>query len=62
MERFRRLLKVALDVRITEPTLEGLRHREVWGYSLDALREAVTNALIHCDGTDYRAKIGGIGR
>jgi len=49
MERFRRLLKVALDVRVTGPSLEGLRHREVWEYPLDALREAVTNALIHRD-------------
>lgn len=49
MERFRRLLKVALDVRATAPTLEGLQHREVWEYPLDALREAVTNALVHRD-------------
>ncbi len=49
MERFRRLLKVALEVRTTEATLEGLRHREVWEYPLDALREAVTNALVHRD-------------
>jgi ATP-dependent DNA helicase RecG len=49
MERFRRLLKVALDVRVTGPSLEGLRHRQVWEYPLDALREAVTNALIHRD-------------
>jgi ATP-dependent DNA helicase RecG len=49
MERFRRLLKVALDVRVTGPGLEGLRHREVWEYPLEALREAVTNALIHPD-------------
>ncbi|GIV04157.1 MAG: ATP-dependent DNA helicase [Fimbriimonadales bacterium] len=49
MERFRRLLKVALDVRSTAPTLEGLQHREVWEYPLDALREAVTNALVHRD-------------
>lgn len=49
MERFRRLLKVALDVRATAPNLEGLQHREVWEYPLDALREAVTNALVHRD-------------
>ncbi len=49
MERFRRLRKVALEVRATEATLEGLRHREVWEYPLDALRESVTNALVHRD-------------
>lgn len=49
MERFRRLLKVALEVGAKGPTLEGLRHREVWEYPLDALREAVTNALVHRD-------------
>jgi predicted HTH transcriptional regulator len=49
MERFRRLLKLGLDVRATAPTLEGLQHREVWEYPLEALREAVTNALVHRD-------------
>jgi ATP-dependent DNA helicase RecG len=49
MERFRRLLKIALDVRATAPTLEGLQHRAVWEYPLEALREAVTNALVHRD-------------
>ncbi len=51
MERFRRVLKVSLDSRVTAPTLEGLQHREVWEYPLEALREAVINALIHRDYT-----------
>lgn len=48
---FRRLLMVALHVRLSEATLEGLRHREVWEYSLDALWKAVTNALRSSTGT-----------
>jgi ATP-dependent DNA helicase RecG len=49
MERFRRLLRVRFVVRVTEPTLEGLQRKEIWEYPLDALREALINALIHRD-------------
>jgi len=52
MERFRRLLQVRFEVKVTEPTLEGLARKEVWEYPLDAIREAVINALIHRDYTD----------
>jgi ATP-dependent DNA helicase RecG len=52
MERFRRLLQVRFEIKVTEPTLEGLARKEVWEYPLDAIREAVINALIHRDYTD----------
>jgi len=51
MERFRRLLQVRFEVKVTEPTLEGLQRKEIWEYPLDALREALINALIHRDYT-----------
>ncbi|GIV25139.1 MAG: ATP-dependent DNA helicase [Bacteroidia bacterium] len=51
MERFRQVLKVRFDIRVKELSLEGLQRREVWEYPLDALREAVVNALIHRDYT-----------
>lgn len=60
MERFRQVLKVRFDVRAEDASLEGLRRREVWEYPLEALREALINALIHRDYTipaDIQIKI-----
>ena len=56
IDRFRQVLKVRFDIQVEEPSLEGLQRREVWEYPLEALREAVTNALIHRDYT-YPADI-----
>jgi len=60
MERFRQVLKVRFDIRVDSPTLEGLQRKEVWEYPLEALREALINALIHRDYTvpaDIQIKI-----
>ena len=51
MERFRRILQVRFEIKVTELTLEGLAQTDVWEYPLEALREAVINALIHRDYT-----------
>ena len=62
MERFRQVLKVRFDIQVKEPSLEGLQRREIWEYPLDALREALINALIHRDYTisaDIQIKIHG---
>jgi len=56
MERFRQVLKVRFDIHVEEPSLEGLQRKETWEYPLEALREAVANALIHRDYT-YSADI-----
>jgi len=60
MERFRQVLKVRFDIQVQEPSLEGLQRREIWEYPLEALREALINALIHRDYTipaDIQIKI-----
>ena len=51
MGRFRQVLKVRFDIQVEEPSLEGLQRKEVWEYPLEALREALINALIHRDYT-----------
>lgn len=51
MAAFRTYLQKRVEVKVTELTLEGLQNRPVWEYPLDALREAVINALIHRDYT-----------
>jgi len=50
-------LNVKFDTSVTELTLEGTRRREIWDYPLDALREALINALVHRDYADYTSPI-----
>lgn len=45
----RNFLEIRLEIASTGSTLEGLQRREIWQYPLDALREAVVNALVHRD-------------
>lgn len=58
VQALRHLLEVRLEVPVAgeRADLERLQRREVWEYPLDALREAIINALIH---RDY-AQIGDI--
>jgi len=51
MDRFRSLLDVRFEVRSQEASLEGIQRQEIWEYPLDALREALLNALSHRDYT-----------
>ncbi len=49
MDRLKSLLQVRYDITVKKLDLEGLQRKEVWEYPLEALREAVLNALIHRD-------------
>jgi ATP-dependent DNA helicase RecG len=53
MQLFQQYLQVRFEIRgyIEEgqSMLDALRRKEIWDYPLDALREAVINALIHRD-------------
>lgn len=53
MQYFRQYLQVRLEVnsRVSEgkSMLEAIQRQDIWDYPLDALREAVINALIHRD-------------
>jgi len=51
MARFRQVLKVRFDIQVEEPSLQGLQRKEIWEYPLEALREALINALVHRDYT-----------
>lgn len=51
MDALRGYLQVKQEVRSTAPTVEGLQRHDIWEYPLDALREAIINALIHRDYT-----------
>jgi len=51
MDALRGYLQVRQEIRSTGPTVEGLQRHDIWEYPLDALREAIINALIHRDYT-----------
>lgn len=51
MDAFHTYLQKRVEVHVTELTLKGLQNKQTWEYPLDALREAVINALIHRDYT-----------
>jgi len=57
LEVIKKHLNVKFDTSVTELTLEGTRRREIWDYPLDALREALINALVHRDYADYTSPI-----
>jgi ATP-dependent DNA helicase RecG len=51
MDWLRNRLEVRFDTTPRDLSLEGMQRREIWEYPLEALREAILNALVHRDYT-----------
>lgn len=51
MRKFRDMLTVRFDIDVEEASLKGAQRKEIWEYPLEALREALLNAILHRDYT-----------
>lgn len=45
-------INVKFDINVKDLTLEKLSRKDIWDYPLDAIREAIINAVIHRDYND----------
>ncbi len=53
MDFVKRHINVKFDINVRDLTLQDLSRKDVWEYPLDAIREAIINAIIHRDYNDY---------
>jgi len=49
ISQLRKMLEVRFDVTVETASLEGFQRQEVWTYPVEAIREALLNAIIHQD-------------
>lgn len=51
ISQLRKMLEVRFDVTVETASLEGFQRQEVWTYPVEAIREALLNAIVHRDYT-----------
>lgn len=51
ISQLRNMLDIRFDITVEEASLEGFQRQEIWTYPLEAIREALLNAIIHRDYT-----------
>ena len=51
ISQLRNMLNVRFDITVEEASIEGFQRQEIWAYPLEAIREALLNAIIHRDYT-----------
>ncbi len=57
MNFVRNHISVRYEINVQDTTIQDLARKDIWEYPLDAIREALINAIIHRDYTDYSSRV-----
>lgn len=57
MNFMRNHISVKYEINVQDTTIQDLARKDIWEYPLEAIREAIINAIIHRDYNDYSSRV-----